>query len=142
MARTRAAAKRKEAKQNLSEVDHWVWRQAAKTVTEEDRNLLHYIQRGADWDSHKIHMKLDEGTSPKCEYCGAQERTYKHIVWECPRFAALRCQLVPALEKVNIGRIPENMLRGIPQAMSIEQGKTFWGMDPDQNLEPKQEEAL
>ena len=86
----KAEARRVPKWAELEEVDQEVFEKAKKTMTREDRNILRVIHNGGGLDKVKVWQKMDDEVDIRCRYCGAEEQTTKHIVWECPCFAEER----------------------------------------------------
>ena len=77
---------------------------------------------------------MDDEVDTRCRYCGAEEQTTKHIVWECPCFAEERKeQGGEELANLPLDQIPHCVLLGIPPATQLRECTTFWGQQLESN---------
>ena len=117
-------------------MDHYVWKHALKGVSEDGAKVVHYLQRGAEWNAERMRDVIDDTVSKICCHCGAANQTARHAVWECTAFHTVRCDVAPEFEGLDTTCIPEHILKGIPQAMQLGAGRTFWGR-VGRELEPE-----
>ena len=111
---------------NCTEIDHAATNDPVKKLNAEQQIFVKTVMTGRAWNKTMIAI-INPNSTAQCQYCGQQNQTTDHIIWECPKYQHIRSQNFPEASNQLFRHFPKEIRRGIAPALSHDPQATFWG---------------